>query len=201
MQILSLRGDTELAISKILKVLKHGGIIAYPTESFYALGVLATDNRAINKLFEIKKRPAEKPLPIIVGDMKVLKSVVKSIPVQAEELIKRFWPGSLTIVFEAQNHIPGLLTGNTGKIAVRIPGESVALHLAKALKFPITATSANISKQPPSEDTDGVIKYFGDQIDLIIDGGRTPGGMPSTIVDATVKPLKILRKGSIELKV
>jgi L-threonylcarbamoyladenylate synthase len=189
----------EKVITESLKVLKNGGIVAYPTESFYALGVLATDERAIKKLYELKKRPSEKPLPIIVGDMDTLKSIVKYIPSQAEDLMKRFWPGPLTLIFEAQDNLPALLTGNTGKVAVRIPGDSFALYLARASKFPITATSANISARPPAERADEVINYFGDNVDLIIDAGKTPGGKPSTIVDVTVIPPRVLRKGIISL--
>jgi L-threonylcarbamoyladenylate synthase len=182
-----------------LKILQKGGIVAYPTESFYALGVLATDERAVRRLYELKKRPPDKPLPVIVGDMDILKSLVRCIPPQAEALIKRFWPGPLTLIFEAQDSIPVLLTGGTGKIAIRIPGESVALQLTKAVKLPITATSANLSSKPPAERCDEVINYFKDGVDLIIDGGKTPGGKPSTIVDITVTPLRVLREGSIPL--
>ncbi len=182
-----------------MEILKGGGIIAYPTESFYALGVLATDEKALENLFLLKKRPAEKPLPLIVGDMVTLASLVKTVPERAVELMDRYWPGPLTIIFEAADNISDLLTACTGRVAVRIPGESVALRLAREVGFPITATSANISSEPPANNTDAVLNYFGERIDLIIDGGRTSGGKPSTIVDATADPLKILREGSILL--
>lgn len=185
--------------TKSLEVLKTGGIIAYPTESFYALGVPASDENAIKKLYGLKRRPADKPLPIIVGDMDALKSVVKRIPPQAEELMKKFWPGPLTIIFEARENVPVLLTGGSGRVAVRIPGESIALRLARAIKIPITSTSANPSGKPPAADADAVVNYFGDKIDLIIDGGETAGGKPSTIVDVTAEPFKILREGRIVL--
>lgn len=174
--------------------------MAYPTESFYALGVNATDGDAVRRLFELKKRPVEKPLPIIVGDTETLGAIVKSIPEQAESLMERYWPGPLTLIFEGLDSIPALLTGGTGKVAVRIPGRSAALDLAKALKIPLTATSANPSSKPPAESTDIIVAYFGDKIDLIIDAGKTPGGKPSTIVDITVVPPEVLREGSIDLK-
>ena len=184
-------------IAESLGILKNSGIIAYPTESFYALGVLATDKEAVRRLYALKERPAVKPLPVIVGDMETLESVITNIPSSAEYLIKRFWPGPLTLIFKARENIPGLLTGNTGKVAVRIPGESVALDLARALRLPITATSANPSGKPPAQYPDAVIDYFRGKIDLVIDGGKTPGGRPSTIVDVTVTPPEILRQGSI----
>ncbi|GBD97321.1 MAG TPA: threonylcarbamoyl-AMP synthase [Nitrospirae bacterium] len=186
-------------IADALIILKNRGVIAYPTESFYALGVLATDEKAVERLYELKKRPPEKPLPIIVGDMDTLESITSGISSKAKELMKRFWPGPLTLIFEARDNIPGLLTGGTGKVAVRIPGESAALDLARALKLPITATSVNPSGKPPAEDPDAVIGYFGEEIDLVIDAGKAPGGRPSTIVDVTVTPPEILREGSVSL--
>ncbi|MBL7032494.1 MAG: threonylcarbamoyl-AMP synthase [Nitrospira sp.] len=186
-------------IADSIEIMKGGGVIAYPTESFYALGALATNEKALEKLFLLKKRPAEKPLPLIVGGPEALAAVVKKLPERAVELMKRYWPGPLTIVFEAADNISDLLTAGTGKVAVRVPGESVAMHLARAAGFPITATSANISTKSPADNTDMIVNYFGDSIDMIIDGGRTPGGKPSTIVDATVDPIRILREGSVLL--
>ena len=183
-----------------MDILKSGGIIAYPTESFYALGVMVTDEKALKDLFLLKKRPAEKPLPIIIGSPETLEAVVSRVPDSALDLMKRYWPGPLTIVFEAADNISDMLTAGTGKVAVRIPGESVALHLARAAGFPITATSANISTKPPADNTDMIVNYFGDKIALIIDAGITPGGEPSTIIDATVDPIRVLREGSVLLE-
>lgn len=187
-------------LARAIKILRNGGIVAYPTESFYALGVLATNEEALNDLFLLKKRPPEKPLPLIVGDLFTLAAIVKTVPERALDLMDRFWPGPLTIVFEAADGMPNLLTAGSGKVAVRIPGESAALDLARAAGFPITATSANISAEPPADTPDMVLGYFGDKVALIIDGGRTPGGKPSTIVDATVDPVKVLREGSLILQ-
>jgi len=201
MQIFSFKPETaKEVLEKSLKVLKDGVVIAFPTESFYALGVLATDEAAVKKLCWIKNRPANKPLPVIVGDIETLKSIVKSVPLQAEILMKKFWPGPLTIIFEAVSGLPALLTGGSERIAVRIPGESVAFHLARRARLPITATSANLSGSAPAKSVQEVIDYFGESIDLVIDAGETPGGKPSTIVDFTVTPPKILRAGRIELQ-
>ncbi|MBI5098371.1 MAG: threonylcarbamoyl-AMP synthase [Nitrospirae bacterium] len=191
--------NSDSILKKSSEILKSSGIIAYPTESFYALGVLATDEAAVRKLYDLKKRPADKPLPIIVGDINSISAIVKNIPLQAGALMKRFWPGPLTLIFDAKETVPSLLTGGKGKVAVRIPGDSVALHLARALQLPITSTSANPSGAPPAEDTEAILKYFGDKIDLIIDAGKAPGGKPSTIIDVTVTPPKVLREGSIVL--
>ena len=200
MLLLPYKGDSsDIIAAESLAILRRGGVIAYSTESYYALGVLATDEAAVKKLIEIKKRPPEKPLPVIVGDMDTLKSIVINIPDRANELMQRHWPGPLTIIFEAQACIPELLTAGTGKVAVRIPGESAALYLAKALKVPITATSANPSSKQPADSPEMVKNYFRDDLDLLIDAGMLPGGKPSTIVDVTVRPPKVLRKGKVEL--
>ena len=140
--------------AEALRILESGGIVAYPTESFYALGVIATDGNAVKRLFELKKRPVEKPLPIIVGDMETLGAIVRSIPEQSKGLMERYWPGPLT--------------GGTGKVAVRIPGRSAALNLAEALKIPLTATSANPSSKPPAIDSEEVVNYFGDKAETAI---------------------------------
>ena len=201
MRLLTLtQSTTAAAVREAISILKDGGLIAYPTESFYALGVMATDEEAVLRLFRLKKRPPEKPLPVIVGDIETLETIVKSIPDQAMTLIEKYWPGPLNIIFEANDHIPLTLTGGSQKIAVRIPGDKTAFNLARVSKLPITATSANPSALPPAKNANEVKNYFDGEIDLIIDNGETPGGKPSTIVDATAVPFRVLREGSIRLK-
>ncbi len=191
--------NTEHAVKEAVKILKAGGIISYPTESFYALGALAMNEKAVKKIFDIKNRPYGKPLPLIVHDTQSLLIAAEEIPDHATMLIKKFWPGPLTIIFEARNEVPVLITGESRNVAVRVPGESAALQIAKSIKVPITATSANLSSMPPAINAEAVLSYFGDNIDLILDGGQAPGGKPSTILDVTVTPVRILREGSIEL--
>lgn len=191
--------NSENTVIEAVKILKAGGIIAYPTESFYALGAMAMNEKAVKKIFDLKDRPYGKPLPLIVDDMHTLLIVANEIPDQAVELIKKFWPGPLTMIFEARKEVPLLITGESRNVAVRVPGKSVALQIAKAIKMPVTATSANLSSLPPAINTDAVLSYFGDKIDLILNGGQAPGGKPSTILDVTVTPPVILREGSIEL--
>ena len=155
---LSLDKNTiEEIVIEALKVFKKGGIVAYPTESFYALGVMAYDEAALRRLHQLKKRPVEKAMPLIVGSRDILNTIVKSVPAQAEELMKKYWPGPLTIIFDAKEILSRLLISGKGKIAVRIPGDSFALSLAKTADFPITATSANISGKPPAQNSEEVI--------------------------------------------
>lgn len=185
------------AIEKALAIINKGGLIAYPTETFYGLGVKFNDIEALRKLYGTKHRSWNKALPVIIGQKRMLAFVVSSITVSAEKLIEKFWPGPLTLLLSAKPHISEFITANTGKIAVRIPGESFALELAQALDFPITATSANISGMPPADNADDVVRYFKESLDIVIDCGKTHGGMPSTIVDASEEKIRIVRTGAI----
>jgi L-threonylcarbamoyladenylate synthase len=190
--------NLEDLVDTAISILKKGGIIAYPTETFYGLGVKYDIEQSLERLYEIKKRPKEKAMPLIIGSIKQLSLITEFISGSARELIDRFWPGPLTILFTARPALSEYVVSKN-KVAVRIPGESFALRLAAASEFPITATSANISGMTPADSASMIYEYFDDRVDLIIDGGRTKGGMPSTIVDATEDTIKVIRKGAIEL--
>ncbi len=191
---------SETAITAARKVIEDGGIVAFPTETFYGLGVKYNDPGALKRLYEIKQRPREKAMPLIIGDKKTLALITPSVLNTAKKLMNGFWPGPLTILFEAIKDLSEFITAGTGKAAVRIPGDSFALDLAKSLEFPVTATSANISGKPPADNPDDVIGYFGDGVDLVIDGGKSTGGGASTIVDVTGEGIIILRPGAISSK-
>jgi len=190
--------NIEQVLYHTVDILKNGGIIAYPTETFYGLGAKFDMEDSLKKLYDIKQRPEEKAMPLIIGNKGLLSVIAASINDMALLLIDRFWPGPLTLIFLAKENLSEYITAGTHMIAVRIPGESFALHLAKTASFPITATSANLSGTSPAQDAETVIRYFGDKIDLIIDGGHTSGGLPSTIVDVTGDKIKILREGVIK---
>ncbi len=191
--------DREDCLKKASTIVREGGLVAYPTESYYALGVSAMNGAALERLFALKKRPLDKALPLIIWSREAVDLLVKSIPDIADHLMKRYWPGPLTLIFDALPDIPPILTGETGKVAVRIPGDRISYALVSHLKMPLTATSANLSSMPPANDADAVAEYFGEGIDLIIDGGVSPGGLPSTIMDVTVQPPKVLRFGRVEI--
>lgn len=184
-------------LEKAITVLNNGGIIAYPTETFYGLGAKFDSDEALKRLYELKSRDKDKPIPLIIGNKQLLFSLTDTVSDTAELLIKKFWPGPLTLIFKAKESLSGYITAKTGKVAVRIPGESIALRFAESAGFPITTTSANISGSKPTESADEVIGLFGGKIDLVIDGGKTPSSMPSTIVDVSGKNLEILREGAI----
>jgi L-threonylcarbamoyladenylate synthase len=190
--------NIEQVLYHTVDILKNGGIVVYPTETFYGLGVKFDMEDSLKKLYDIKQRPEEKAMPLIIGNKGLLMVVAASINDTALSLIDRFWPGPLTLIFLAKENLSEYITAGTHMIAVRIPGESFALHLAKTANFPITATSANPSGFPPAQDAETAKKYFGDKVDLIIDGGHTSGGLPSTIVNVTGNKIKILREGVIK---
>ena len=190
--------NIEQVLYHTVDILKNGGIVVYPTETFYGLGVKFDMEDSLKKLYDIKQRPEEKAMPLIIGNKGLLTVVAASINDTALSLIDRFWPGPLTLIFQAKENLSEYITAGTHMIAVRIPGESFALHLAKTANFPITATSANPSGFPPAQDAETAKKYFGDKVDLIIDGGHTSGGLPSTIVNVTGNKIKILREGVIK---
>ena len=181
-------------------MLNNGGVIAYPTETFYALGARYDKKDALKKLYELKQRPEEKAMPLIIGGTEQLGLLASHISGPALGLIETFWPGPLTVVFFARQGLEEYIVYEN-KVAVRVPGDSFALRLARAAGFPITATSANISDRPPAETAPMVTDYFNNDIALIIDGGRTKGGLPSTIVDATGDEIRTLRKGAVDIAV
>ncbi|MCX8033881.1 MAG: L-threonylcarbamoyladenylate synthase [Thermodesulfovibrio sp.] len=188
----------EVIIDEVIKILKKDGIIIYPTETLYGIGVKYDNRELLRRVFEIKKRPTEKVFPLIVN-LSHLDLLVTQIPPIAEKLIGQYWPGPLTLLLPARDDLPIEITMNK-KVAVRMPGESFALELIKKSPFPITATSANISGLPPASDIEEIIKYFKDFKNnlLIIDGGRLKGA-PSTILDTTVFPPKIIRQGALNI--
>jgi L-threonylcarbamoyladenylate synthase len=190
--------NMEEVLQYAVEILQNGGIIAFPTETFYGLGVKFNLEDSLKKLYKIKKRPEEKAMPLIIGNKDLLPVVTSYVNSIAIILMEKFWPGPLTLIFPAKKNLSDYITAGTRKVAVRIPGESFALHLAKSTSFPITATSANPSGTVPAQDAETVVRYFGDKIDLLIDGGITSGGLPSTIVDITKNEINIIREGSIK---
>jgi L-threonylcarbamoyladenylate synthase len=185
-------------LRKAVDILKVGGIIAYPTETFYGLGVKFDMEDSLKRLYKIKQRPLKKAMPLIIGNRDVLSVIAALMDNTAIPLTERFWPGPLTVIFPAKENLSEFITAKTRKVAVRIPGNSFALRLAEYAGFPITATSANPSGTGPAQDMETIRRYFDDELDLIIDDGPTPGGLPSTIVDMEGDKIKILREGAIE---
>jgi len=184
-----------IKLEKAAEIILRGGLVVYPTDTFYALGANALNKKAVEEIFRVKKRPLSKPIPIIIADKSWLKDIVIEVPEVAIHLIKKYWPGPLTIVFRASNKLPSNLTGGTGKIGIRVCSHPLAQRLVSLVKVPITATSANISGEPPPNSIESVSLNGID----IIDGGPVLGRVPSTIIDVTSTPPVILRQGAIKI--
>jgi len=185
-------------INEAVKVISEGGIVAFPTESFYGLGVDATNPHAIKRLFRIKKRDPDLPILILISSLRRLPKYVASIPPGAKRIGKEFWPGGLTMIFRSSPVLPSVLTAGKGKVGIRVSSHPLANALSRAVDVPITGTSANISRRPPCIMADQVVGCLGDDLDLILDGGITEGGYPSTILDVTCDPPLIIREGIIK---
>ena len=191
------KGSLANMIDSAAGIVLRGGVLAYPTETFYGLGVDATNEQAIRKIFEIKGRDFKNPISLIIGDLKDLHPLVRHITDSAQKLMDAFWPGPLTIVFEAADGVSPLLTAGTGKIGIRLTSHDVARQVAAKAGKPITATSANLSGAPECATANEVLHQIGDKIDAVIDLNEKGGAIGSTIVDATSEPLIILRQGVI----
>ncbi len=186
-------------IQQALAILKSGGILAFPTDTVYGLGALAFDNTAIESIYTAKDRPIEKAIPILIGDLGDLDQVADAarIPNMALRFAARFWPGPLTCIVPKKQTLP-LAVSATSTVAVRIPNHPDALALLRAAG-PMAVTSANISGQTSPSTAEEVHAQLNERIPLILDGGKTPGGVPSTLVDCTGNAPIILREGPISL--
>lgn len=196
-----LKLDPERPEQSVLKraaaILRDGGVIAFPTETFYGLGADGENREAIEKIFFIKGRTFTKAIPIIIGHPDDVLRLTKTIPEAGKRLIDRFWPGALTLLLEAASHVSERLTAGTGKIGIRLSSNIIATELARALGQPLTATSANISGMKECSTAEEVLADLGNAVDAVIDGGKTPGGKGSTIVDVTMDPPTVVREGVI----
>jgi L-threonylcarbamoyladenylate synthase len=190
----------EIILTQAAEILANGGIIAYPTETFYGLGADATNEKAIEKIFAVKGRNFKNPIALIIGQADDIYPLVQDVPQTAKKLMAVFWPGALTIVFSATDIVSPLLTAGSGKIGLRVSSHLGAQGIVQKLKRPLTATSANLSGAPECTRASEVAEQIGDKIDVIIDLGDTPGTDGSTIIDVTCDPPVILREGAISRK-
>ncbi len=177
-------------IKKAADVLESGGVVAFPTETSYGLGAVADNEAALKRIYEIKKRPADKPLLVIVDTTDRITELAEEIPREAEILMQRFWPGPLTILFPARKGLAWPLHCGTGRIGIRISDNPYAGALCSMLGRPVTATSANLSGMPPAASAAEVRNQLHDPApDFILDGGELQNGACSTII-AVVPPEK-----------
>lgn len=192
--------ELESRIAAAAAVLRRGGIVVYPTETFYGLGALARDDAALERLARAKLRPEGKPLPLVAADRAQVDAVAV-LEGEAARLAALFWPGPLTLVLPARPGLSGALTAGTGTVAVRVPGSPIARALAAAAGGALVSTSANLSGGRPPCSTAELDPSLCARVDHVLDGGPTPGGAPSTIVQVDTAGVRLVRAGAVPFEV
>ncbi|CAK8710903.1 Translation factor SUA5 [Candidatus Electrothrix gigas] len=187
-----------VALEQAACLLRQGGLIAFPTETYYGLGVDPFNVKALERLFQVKQRQPNKPVLVLVAGQAQVAELVAEVPAILARLMTTFWPGPLTLVFPGRALLPLLLTGGTGNIGIRHSPHPLAACLLSAFGGPITATSANRSGLPPATTAAAIQESLGSEVDLILDGGTTPGGTGSTLVGCDKdQRLYCLRAGQV----
>jgi L-threonylcarbamoyladenylate synthase len=185
------------ALLRAAECLRRGGLVAFPTETVYGLGVNALDRQAVQRLFAAKQRPANDPLIVHVTSAQGITSLAARVPDSLEILARRFWPGPLTVIVPKSHHVPDEVTAGLATVAVRVPMHPVARALIEAAGIPVAAPSANLFSRPSPTQASHVIEDLDGRIDLVVDGGATAIGVESTVLDLTSDPPMILRPGAI----
>jgi L-threonylcarbamoyladenylate synthase len=185
------------AMARAALILRQGGLVAFPTDTLYALGADASNLMAVKRIFAAKGRSLRSPIPLLVADLTMAIQLVGELPEAAVRLAGRWWPGPLTLVVTAPPTVCALLTAGTGRIGLRVPDAAVALALIRQFGGPVTGTSANRSGQKDPLNASEVLHQLGDQVNLVLDGGPVVSGAPSTVVDVTISPPAIVRQGPI----
>ncbi|MBN1641264.1 MAG: threonylcarbamoyl-AMP synthase [Anaerolineae bacterium] len=190
-------GARQEDIAQAVEVLRRGGLVVFPTDTVYGVGAHAMLPDAVAALYVAKRRARDKAIPLLVPSLEALPPVVAAIPDAARVLAERFWPGALTIVLRRAAGVPDVLTAGGETVAVRAPDHPVARALLDALAAPLAATSANLSGEDAPDTAAGALAQLDGRVALILDGGRCPGGVASTVIDLTVDPPVVLREGAI----
>ena len=187
---------SEEAIAQAAALLRSGDLVIFPTDTVYGVGALITHPQAVARLYRVKDRPGEKAIPLLIADPEDLEQAVTKVTPAARRLIACFWPGGLTLVLPKRPEVPAEVSpGPT--VAVRLPDHGGIRALIRAAGAPLAATSANRSGQPSPRTAQEALAQLGGRVPLILDGGPCPGGVPSTVVDCTVDPPRLLREGAI----
>lgn len=187
----------EPAFERCRNVIESGGVIAYPTDTFYGLGADPKNPDVVKRLFAIKGRPAGQPILLLLHDRNRVREWAAVITAEAEALMDAFWPGPLTLVFPALPSVLQELTGGTGRIGLRVPGNEVTRCLLEALGTALTGTSANRSGDPDLQTARDVAGMLGERVDVILDAGKTPGGKASSVVEVSAAGLTMVREGAV----
>jgi L-threonylcarbamoyladenylate synthase len=184
-------------IRRARRLLQSGEVVAFPTDTVYGVGAHAFQPDAVAALYAVKNRPTSKAIPILVAQNEDMARVARHVPAVAWELAERFWPGGLTLVLLRAEKVPSVVAAGGDTLAIRCPDHPVPLALANAIGAPLAATSANLSGQPSPTTARQVVEQLAGRVPLIIDGGQCPGGVPSTVIDLSVSPPRLLRAGAV----
>lgn len=184
-------------IRRAVQHIESGRVVAIPTETYYGLAADPENEEALARLFSIKQRPEHKPILILISAIDQLYRYTATIPVEYNRLIDRYWPGPLTLVFPARDHVPILLTGGTGTVGIRLTSDNTARRIIDMLGKPITATSANLSNHEPARNINQVMEAFGENIADAVDGGQSSEGPGSTVIRVVNGSLCLARAGRV----
>lgn len=187
-------------VEQAIIILKQGGIVACPTDTVYGIGAAINIEPAVERVYQIKGRPRSRALPILLAEKYQIAQVAKNVPLLAQRLAERFFPGALTIVLPKADSVSAMVTGGRKTIALRIADHPIPIAVVKGLGVPIVGTSANLSGSPSALTPEEVRAQIGDKVDMIIEGGRCPGGRESTIIDLSGEKPLILRQGPISFE-
>ncbi len=185
------------SLKQAAKLLVQGNLVAFPTETVYGLGANALDPEAVMKIFQVKKRPQDNPLIVHIAKEEQIQELVTYISEKSKILMKTFWPGPLTIIFEKKEVVPAIVSANLPYVALRMPSHPCALALLREANVPIVAPSANLSGRPSPTKAEHVREDLRGKISCILDGGQVPIGIESTVIDMTTEPPTLLRPGKI----
>ena len=178
-------------------LLKNGGLVAVPTETVYGLACNGLDRKAVERVYDVKGRPAVKPISLMVSNSNDIEKYCENIPKAAYHLANQFWPGPLTIVLKAKKNVPEIVRAGGETVGLRCPDHPVTLALLKGIDFPLAVPSANPSGKPSPKNADDVLAYYDGKIEAVIDGGQCGVGIESTLVDISAIPYRILREGAL----
>jgi len=186
------------AVDEAARVLREGGLVVFPTDTVYGVGAAVDRPDAVARLYVAKGRPLDRPIPVLIADLDQLERLARDVNDAILRLARRFWPGALTIVVPAQPWLPVEIVRDTGAVGLRMPDHPVALAIIRAAGGAVATTSANRSGEREACTVEEAVAALGETVDLYVDGGRTPGGIPSTVVALEDGEIRILRRGALD---
>jgi L-threonylcarbamoyladenylate synthase len=189
-----------VSIARAAELLRAGELVAFPTDTVYGVAAVANQPGAVARLYVAKGRPPEKAIPLLLADVQDLDAVVEQVSDRVRRLVARFWPGGLTLILPKSDAVPAEVSP-TPNVAVRLPDLLLTRQIIAAVGTPLAVTSANQSGQPSTRTATGVMAQLSGRIAVVVDGGTCPGGVPSTILDCTTDPPRVLRTGAIPLEI